>query len=170
MCACVRQLCHHYGSLCLVPVRASNGKVPGGKPGRSADSEEEYWTPMEPISCPVNFPAPDRPLTGQRRTREPEEASRDAAESREMEMGIPVVAASGAALVVGLTSVGTTGELVTDVAAFLPIELIGGTAFQVLCAAMVWFTLGAILSSSMNLLQSVVSKEKEMEDEEGGRK
>ena len=133
MCACVRQLCHHHVSLCLVCVRASNGKAPGGKPGLSADSEEEYWTPMEPISCPVDFPAPDQPLTAHRRTDVPREASPDLSESRAG--GIPVVAASGAALVVGLTSVGTSGELVTDVtAAFLPIELIGGTAFRVVCA------------------------------------
>ena len=166
MCACVRQPCHPYSSLCLVRVRASNGKAPGGKPGLSADSEEEYWTPMEPISCPVNFPAPDQSLTAHPRTPAPREASRDLSESRER--GIPVVVASGAALVVGLTSSGTSGELVTDVTALLPIELIGGTAFQVLCAAVVWYTLGAILSGSLYLMQSFVSEEKEMEDKEEG--
>lgn len=80
--------------------------------------------------------------------------------------GIPVVTSVGAAMVVGLTSGGTSGESVTGVKAFLPLDVIGGTAFQVLCAAVVWYALGAAFSGSLFLMQSVMIKEKESGDEE----
>ena len=85
--------------------------------------------------------------------------------------GIPVVTSLGAAVVVGLTSGGTSGDSVTGVKAFLPLDVIGGTAFQVLCAAVVWYALGAAFSGSLFLMQSIMIKEKEMGDkEEGGIK
>lgn len=149
-----------------------------GKP-RGWDSEE-YWKPLEPISCPVNFADQKSKKTrNYRRTYDDSSSSSSKTGSTgemfekkqhhsfidRLSSSIPVLTAAGAAVCVGLTGGENVAQSAPTIEGPLPIWFTSGATGQIIYAAIVWYTIGAVISTGFTFLQMYFGGEMRLQED-----
>eukprot|EP00897_Mesotaenium_endlicherianum_P003387 jgi/Mesen1/3076/ME000183S02132 len=160
----------------------SKGEQQAGPMGKtwSVEIDDDYWTPLEPISCSVHFEpkkggakAASQPASSApRQRRAPEPTGSDATGSGDQWLerllgSIPVMTAAVAAACVGLTTGETSAQSAVTFESPIPEEIVNAQALHVLLAALVWYAIGAALTGAFSLLTMYVQSPKEnVQDED----